>query len=61
MFNDPPAIQIQNDIARARAATRKIYDLIAWLRSLYPQQNEAEVLRLQIYQLQEQLAMLEAA
>lgn len=60
MINDPTSQAIQADLAQARAATRETYHLIAWLRTLR-QPQEAETLRLQICQLQQRLATLEAA
>ena len=60
-INDPTAQNIQADLAQARTATHNTHGLIAWLRTLRQPQTEAEVLKLQICQLQQQLAMLEAA
>ena len=59
-INDPTAQNIQADLAQARTATHNTHGLIAWLRTLR-QPQEAEVLKLQICQLQQRLAILEAA
>jgi len=62
MINDPIAQNIQADLAQGHTAARNIHSLIGWLRTLrQPQKAEAEVLKLQICQLQQRLATLEAA
>jgi len=59
MINDPTNQAIQDALAQAHAARRNIRNLISWLFTLSQPRDEAQTLRLQIAQLQEQLVILE--
>jgi len=59
-INDPTSQAIQADLAQAHTACQDAHAFIARLRTLR-QPQEAEVLKLQICQLQQRLAILEAA